>query len=54
MPAQNLTLYVPVDMTQSPSSLTRTHWLASSKSKSCSNSTRLANSGSFFRLLVKH
>ena len=48
-----LTLYVPVDMTQSPSSLTRTHWLASSKPKSCSNSTRFANSGSFFKLLLR-
>lgn len=38
-------------MTQSPSSLTRTHWLASSKPKSCSSSTRFANSGSFFKLL---
>ena len=40
----------PVLMTHWPSSLTRTHWLASSNSKSCSSSTRLAYSASFLRL----
>lgn len=40
----------PVLMTHCPSSLTRTHWLASSNSKSCRSSIRLAYSGSFLRL----
>jgi hypothetical protein len=43
----------PVLTTHSPSSLTRTHWLASSNSKSCSNSTRFAYSLSFFKLLFR-
>ena len=37
-------------ITHSPSSLTRMHWLASSNSKSWSNSTRLEYSGSDFSL----
>lgn len=37
-------------ITHWPSSLTRIHWLASSNSKSCRSSTRLAYSGSFLRL----
>lgn len=41
---------IPVLMTHSPSSLTLMHWLASSNSKSCRSSIRLAYSGSFFRL----
>lgn len=41
---------LPVLMSQFPSSLTRTHELASSNSKSCSSSILFANSGSFFRL----
>src|SRR5436190_23651665 len=40
-------------MTQFPSSLTRTHELASSNSKSCNNSIRFANSGSFLRLRLR-
>ena len=44
---------VPVLITHSPSSLTLTHWLASSNSKSCSSSMRLAYSGSFLRLLFR-
>lgn len=46
-------VYTPVLMTQFPSSLTLTQELASSNSKSCSNSTRLANSGSCFKLLFR-
>lgn len=45
-----MTVDVPVLITHSPSSLTRTHWLASSNSKSCSSSTRFAYSASCFRL----
>lgn len=41
---------LPVLITHSPSSLTRTHWLASSNSKSCRSSTRFAYSGSDLRL----
>lgn len=41
---------IPVLITHSPSSLTLTHWLASSNSKSWRSSIRLAYSGSFFRL----
>lgn len=41
---------LPVLITQSPSSLIRTQELASSNSKSCSSSMRLANSGSCFKL----
>lgn len=40
----------PVLITQSPSSLTRTHWLASSNSKSWRSSIRFAYSESFLRL----
>lgn len=40
----------PVLITHWPSSLARIHWLASSNSKSCKSSTRLAYSGSFLRL----
>ena len=43
-------MVLPVLITHSPSSLILTHWLASSNSKSCSNSTRFAYSLSFFRL----
>lgn len=43
--------FLPVLITQSPSSLTRTQELASSNSKSCSSSMRFAYSGSCFRLL---
>jgi len=41
---------IPVLTTQSSSSLTRTHELASSNSKSWRSSIRLANSGSCFKL----
>lgn len=41
---------LPVLITHSPSSLTRTHELASSNSKSCSSSTRFEYSASFLRL----
>ena len=41
---------IPVLITHWPSSLTLTHWLASSNSKSCNSSIRLAYSGSVFRL----
>lgn len=41
---------IPVLITHWPSSLTLTHWLASSNSKSCNSSIRLAYSGSVLRL----
>lgn len=43
-------LCTPVLTTQSPSSLALTHALASSNSKSCKSSMRLAYSGSCFKL----
>lgn len=44
---------IPVLITHCKSSLTLMHWLASSNSKSCKSSMRLAYSGSFFRLRLR-